>query len=94
MTAFRLCRLDVSSIVCFVYESRRTVPDDDDRDDGDDVDGIIDDIAVVAARIPTRRSGSHTLTTPFGKVENFIFSAARHTSTTIGPRRETTAASV
>ena len=93
MTAFRLCRLDVSIIV---YESRRTVLDDDDdeRDDGDDVDGIIDDIAVVAARIPTRRSGSHTLTTPFGKVKNFIFNAARHTSTTIGPRREPTAASV
>jgi len=91
MTAFRLRRLDVSIIV---YESRRTVLDDDERDDGDDVDGIIDDIAVVAARIPTRRSGSHTLTTPFGKVKNFIFNAARHTSTTIGPRREPTAASV
>ena len=64
MTAFRRCRLDVSGIIlCFAYESRRTVLDDE-RDDDDDVDGIIVDITVVAARIPTRRAGrSHTLTT-------------------------------
>jgi hypothetical protein len=63
MTAFRRCRLDVSGIIlCFAYESRRTVLDDDD------VDGIIVDIAVVAARIPTRRAGrSHTLTTTNGE---------------------------
>jgi hypothetical protein len=48
--------------LCFAYESRRTVLDDDD------VDGIIVDIAVVAARIPTRRAGrSHTLTTTNGE---------------------------